>query len=145
MMRKVMAIALALIVGVLVAVGSAGAASGGSSKPTTVHMAGNQEIPKGSPKGSGIFRYQLVPKSGLLCYSLTWSGIGTPSASHVHAGAKGSAGPVVIPLSTSAPVKQSGCVHVKKSLLAAIGKKASAYYVNVHTKKYPGGAIRGQL
>jgi hypothetical protein len=34
---------------------------------------------------------------------------------------------------------------VSKSLLAAIKKKPSAYYVNVHTKKYMGGAIRGQL
>src|ERR1700736_1733314 len=100
-MGKIVSVALALTVGVLIAVGSA-VAAGGSSVPTyTVHMTGGEEIPKGSPKGKGTFRYQLVTTSGLLCYSLKWSGIGTPFAAHVHKGAKGTAGPIVIPLSTS--------------------------------------------
>ena len=143
-MRKVMAFALALTAGVLIAVGSAPAATGGD-KTTTVHMTGGQEVPKGSPKGSGTFSYQLVTKSSLLCYRLKWSGIDAPFASHVHQGGKRTAGPVVIPLSATAPVKHSACVKVKKALLTAIGKQPGAYYVNVHTKKYPAGAIRGQL
>lgn len=142
-MRRMAGLTLA---GVLFACGSALAATSGTSVKTyTVHMTGGQEVPKGSPSGTGEFRYQLVTKTGLLCYNLTWSGIDTPYASHVHRGAKGKAGPIVIPLSTSAPVKKSGCVTVKRSLLAAIAKNPSAYYVNVHTKKYPGGALRGQL
>ena len=32
-----------------------------------------------------------------------------------------------------------------KSLITAIAKSPSAYYVNIHTIKYPAGAIRGQL
>jgi CHRD domain len=140
-MRKIMAIALAMSVGLLI---TAGAAM--SALPTyTVHMTGSQGVPEGSPKGKGTFRYQLVTNSGLLCYSVAWSGIDTPYADHVHMGARGIEGPVVIPLSTHAPIPHSGCVNVKKSLLDAIKKKPSAYYVNVHTKKYPGGAIRGQL
>jgi hypothetical protein len=112
-MGKIMSVAVALMVGVLIAVGSA-LGAGGSAVPTyTVHMTGSQEIPKGSPKGKGTFRYQLVTSSGRLCYSLKWSGIGTPFAAHVHKGAKGTDGAVVIPLSTSAPVAQSGCVKVK--------------------------------
>ncbi|HWF71891.1 MAG TPA: CHRD domain-containing protein, partial [Solirubrobacteraceae bacterium] len=118
-----------------------------SSTPAThtVSMTGAQETPKGSPTGKGTFKYQLVTKTSMLCYSLKWSGIGTPYASHVHKGVKGVEGPVVIPLSATSPVAKSGCVKVKKSLLAAIAKKPSNYYVNVHTKKYPGGALRGQL
>jgi hypothetical protein len=142
-MRKVMAILLTLTAGVLIAVGSAPAATGGGS--TTVHMTGAQEIPKGSPKGTGTFSYQIVTKTSMLCYSLKWSGIDTPFAAHVHKAPKGTEGPVVIPLSTSAPVKHSGCVKVKTSLLTAIAKKPSAYYVNIHTKKYQAGALRGQL
>jgi hypothetical protein len=144
-MRKTMSVALALAVGVLLAVGSAVGASAAAVPTYTVHMTGSQEIPKGSPKGKGTFLYQLKTKSGRLCYSLKWSGIGTPFAAHVHKGARGTDGSFVIPLSTSAPVAHHGCVKVKKSLLLAIKNKPSDYYVNVHTKKYQGGAIRGQL
>ena len=144
-MGKIKSVALGFAVGVLIAVGSAVAASGATVQTYTVHMTGSQEIPKGSPNGTGTFRYQLMTSSGQLCYSLSWSGIDTPFAAHVHKGAQGTDGPVVIPLSTSAPVAHQGCVKVKKSLLAAIQKKRSDYYVNVHTKKYQGGAIPGQL
>ena len=144
-MRKVMVMALVLTAGVLIVVGSAVAASGGSPKTTTVHMRGSQEVGKGSPKGSGVFRFQLLPSSGKLCFSLTWSKIGTPTASRLYKGAKGKAGAVVIVLSGKSPVKHSGCPKAAKSLIVAIGKKPGAYYVNVDTKKYPRGAIRGQL
>ena len=144
-MRKLVLMALALTTGLLIAVGSAVAASGGTPKTTTVHMTGGQEVPKGSPTGSGVFKFQLLPSRGLVCFSLTWSKIDTPTASHIHIGPKGKAGNVVIVLFGTAPVKHSGCQKAAKSLIAAIGKKPSAYYVNVHTKKYPGGAIRGQL
>jgi hypothetical protein len=143
--RKMMSVALASTVGVLVAVGSAVAASGAAVPTPTVPMTGSQDVPKGSPNGKGTFQYQLNTKSGTFCYSLKWSGIGTPLAAHVHRGVKGVEGPIVIPLSAKAPVAHSGCVKVNKSLLLAIKKKPAGYYVNVHTKKYPGGAIRGQL
>ncbi|HWC86062.1 MAG TPA: CHRD domain-containing protein [Solirubrobacteraceae bacterium] len=142
-MGKLKSRALAVTAGVLVAVGST-AAVAATTTTYTVHLTGSQEIPKHST-GKGTFHYQLVTASGKLCYSLTWSGIGTPFAAHVHKGKKGVEGPVVIALSASAPVKHSGCVKVKKALLLAIKKAPSAYYVNVHNKKYPNGAIRGQL
>jgi CHRD domain len=145
-MHKIVRLTLAVSAGALFAGGSAVAASGATTAKTfTVHMAGSQEVPKGSPTGTGVFKYQIVSKTSVLCYSLNWNGIDTPFAAHIHKGAKGTSGPIVIILSTMAPVKQSGCVKVKKSLLTAITKNPGAYYVNVHTKKYPAGAIRGQL
>lgn len=36
-------------------------------------------------------------------------------------------------------------MKLKKSLLLAIQKKPSNYYVNAHNAKYPAGALRGQL
>jgi CHRD domain len=143
-MRRIVAVALATSAGFVITAGAA-AAGGGGASTYTVHMTGSQDVPKGSPKGKGTFRYQLVTNSSLLCYSIAWSGIDAPYADHVHQGARGMEGPVVIPLSTHAPIAHSGCVKVKKSLLDTIKKNPSAYYVNVHTKKYPGGAIRGQL
>lgn len=144
-MRKIVLIALLLVTGVLIAVGSAAAASGGTAKTITVHMTGGQEVPKGSPVGSGVFKFQLLPSRGMLCFSLTWSKIDTPTASHIHKAPAGKAGNIVIVLYGTPPVGHSGCRHASKSVLTAIGKHPKDYYVNVHTAKYPGGAIRAQL
>ena len=142
-MRKTVLLPLALAAALLIATGSALAANGGSPKTVTVHLTGGAEVPKGSPNGSGTFRFQLIPSQGQICFSITWSKIGTPTADHIHKGGKGVSGPIVIALGP--PVTHSGCRTAKKSLITAIQKKPSAYYVNVHTAKYPGGAIRAQL
>ncbi len=50
---------------------------------------------------------------------------------------------MVVPF--GAAYKAKGCTKAAKSLIAAIESHPNSYYVNVHTAKYPGGAIRGQL
>ena len=91
----------------------------------------------------------LNDKAGTVCYNITVKGIDLPAvADHIHTGKAGVAGPVSV-LFTTAPAKNgkaSGCIkHVKASLIKAMEKNPSKYYVNVHTKKYAGGAVRGQL
>ena len=113
-----------------------------AAKTYTVTMTGKAETPKGAPNGKGTAKITLG--SGKVCFKLTWSGIGTPTAAHIHKGAKGKAGPVVIPIFGGAP-KHSGCVKAAQSLINKIAKSPSGYYVNVHTAKYPAGAIRAQL
>jgi hypothetical protein len=66
-------------------------------------------------------------------------------AGHIHKGGKTVAGPVSVPLFTKPTKKPSGCVTAKSSIIKAIRKNPSGYYVNVHTAKYPAGAARGQL
>jgi hypothetical protein len=139
-MRKSIAILLTTIVAVLAVASMAFAAS----KVITVNMTGGQETPKGSPTGKGTAKVTLNSSTGQVCFKLTWSGIGTPTASHIHKAPKGKAGPVVIPFFGGA-AKHSGCVKASKSLVAAIVKKPASYYVNVHTAKYPNGALRAQL
>jgi hypothetical protein len=138
-MRKLIAMLFTTIAALLVA-GSATAAT----KVITVKMNGAQETPKGSQTGTGTAKVTLNTSTGRVCFNLTWSGIGTPTASHIHKASKGKAGPVVIPFFGGTP-KHSGCVTAKKSLVAAIAKTPGAYYVNVHTAAFPGGAVRGQL
>ncbi|MEB3337888.1 MAG: CHRD domain-containing protein [Leptolyngbyaceae bacterium] len=80
-----------------------------------------------------------------LCYKLEVSGIEAPTAAHIHQGRASANGPVVIPLVTPKKGLSSGCVVVEQKLLEDIVTTPSDYYVNVHNKTYPTGAIRGQL
>jgi hypothetical protein len=143
-MRKFVLVVLAFAIGGLVAVGSTLAAKSAATKTVTVRMTGGQEVPKGSPTGSGSARITLNSSTGQVCFNLTWSKIDAATASHIHKGAKGKAGPIVVPL-FAMPAKHTGCVSASKTLVAAILKTPGAYYVNIHTKKYPNGAIRAQL
>ena len=67
----------------------------------------------------------------------------TPLVAHIHKGSSKVAGPVVVPLGGT--FTALGCVHSTSSVVKAIEKNPSSYYVNIHTSKYTGGAIRGQL
>ncbi|HEV7804687.1 MAG TPA: CHRD domain-containing protein [Solirubrobacteraceae bacterium] len=142
-MRKIFVVLCALVAGAVILGGQAIAAGG--TKVIKVKMTAKQEVPKGSPSGSGRATITLRRTTGKVCYRLTWAKIGAPTAAHIHKGARGKAGPVVVALFGNPPAKHHGCVTAKKSLIAAIQAKPRAYYVNVHTKKYGAGAIRGQL
>ena len=108
-------------------------------------LTGSQEVPKVSVAGNGNATITLKRTTGKVCYRLSWKGIGVPLASHIHKGAKGKNGDVVVALFGTPPAKHSGCVTAKKTVIAAIAAKPHNYYVNVHTKKYPAGVVRGQL
>src|ERR1700687_6022941 len=67
---------------------------------------------------------------------------------HIHQGAPGVAAPVVFGFfnpPTSATVVNRGCRTGDPVLLADIVNHPAAYYVNVHTTIFKGGAGRGQL
>jgi hypothetical protein len=77
----------------------------------------------------------------------------TFTAGHIHQGAVGVAGGIVVPLFV-APTPPTNARHIKQSGVAtpnagttgaALCQNPSAYYVNYHTTAFPGGAIRGQL
>jgi hypothetical protein len=134
--------ALALTVALVVLAASALGASG--DKTISIKLNGAQESPKGDPNGTGTASVTLKPGSGKVCFKLTWHSIGNPTASHIHSGKKGVAGPVVVPFFGGAP-KHTGCVSASKSLIRKIIRSPAGYYVNIHNAKYPGGALRGQL
>jgi TRAP-type C4-dicarboxylate transport system substrate-binding protein len=138
-MKKIGLISLALLAAGLLAVSAFAA-----EKTLTVSMNGKQESPKGDPNGKGTVTVKIEASKGEVCYRFTWSGIGTPTAAHIHKGNRGVAGPVVVPF-FGGTAKHSGCVKAAKSLLSKIAKNPGAYYVNLHNAKYPNGALRGQL
>jgi hypothetical protein len=108
-------------------------------------MTGEEEVPgPGQAGGRGTADIVLDHQAGTLCYTLTYSGIDKPTAAHVHEGAKGVAGPVVVDFEL-AKNGDKGCVPVDEAELKDIEKQPANHYVNVHNSAYPKGAIRGQL
>jgi hypothetical protein len=82
--------------------------------------------------------------SAVLVWRLTFSRLtGKVFAAHIHSGARGKAGPVIVPLCAPCKSGASGRATVGASVLNAL--EAGRGYVNVHTKKNPAGEIRGQL
>jgi CHRD domain-containing protein len=102
----------------------------------------------GDPDGFGSANV-LTAKSDTVCFGISVTGIGTPTAAHIHRGKRNQNGPVVIPLTAPTsgdPGASSGCVSgVATSLVSELRQKPHRFYVNVHTTDFTGGAIRGQL
>jgi CHRD domain len=98
---------------------------------------------KGSPTGSGHITIKLDPNAGTACWTITTKQLDKSLSAHVHKGQRGQSGPVTIPLGDV--FAKTGCVSLGKAVLLAVAKSPKLYYVDVHTKKYVNGAIRGQL
>lgn len=109
-------------------------------------LTGAAEVPgPGDPDGKGKAEVEIKHNYSRLCYELKVSKILPATAAHIHAGAAGVAGPVVVHLAAPTNGKSKGCVAVDPTLGRAIAENPEAYYVNVHNAAHPGGAVRGQL
>ncbi len=112
----------------------------------TVALTGESETPAGDPVGTGTSTIRLRAGQGQVCYQLAVENLPPAAAAHIHRGASGVAGPVVVPLTTpGADGKSSGCAPAARTLVSAILAQPGSYYVNVHTAEFQAGAVRGQL
>jgi hypothetical protein len=118
-------------------------------KKLDAKMSGANEMPAADPDGSGTAELRLNRATKKVCFEIRVKKLSGVVAAHIHKGGKSVAsGPIVVPLIETAKSgnKFEGCTkNVKKSLISAIVKHPSRYYVNVHTGDFPAGAIRGQL
>ena len=152
---------LSLALAALVALALAGAASaarldvadhGGRSFSTVLTgeaEVNNEGVPnQGDPDGSGTATITVNPGQEEVCFELSVADIDTPTGAHIHEGAAGTNGPVVVglePLPSTGDSSSSGCVSLDRQEIIEILRDPSNYYVNVHTGDFPDGAIRGQL
>ncbi|HEX3990572.1 MAG TPA: CHRD domain-containing protein [Acetobacteraceae bacterium] len=103
------------------------------------------EVPPTKSTGSGMATVSLDTTTHEITYNVTFSGFSSAvAAAHIHGpAAAGKNAGVVVPLGN----KPTSPIHGTAKLTAEQQKElvAGQYYVNVHTKNNPGGAIRGQL
>lgn len=108
----------------------------------------------GDLNGDGLARILLDPNNRQVCFQLRWSDIDEPFAAHIHVGAVGVNGGIVVDLLGNANRVEHengtggavGCAEgVSRELIQDIGTNPGGYYTNVHNAPFPGGAIRGNL
>lgn len=145
--RPLAPVTLAAILAMLAALALAGVAMAKEVTLSTTLSGGATETPPGDPDGSGTASLTIDPDSGKVCWNISVSNIADATQSHIHVGAAGVSGDVVVPLDVDGfSGSTQGCIEGQdKALLGKIIANPAGYYVNVHTADYKPGAVRGQL
>ena len=128
-----------LVASMLLAGLGAGTALGADVK---VALSGANEVPpvKTSASGSGTI---TIADDGAVSGSVTATGV-AGTAAHIHEGAAGANGPVIVPLTKDGDsYKVPAGAKLTSAQLASF--KAGNLYVNVHSAANPNGEIRAQL
>ena len=115
-------------------------------------LRGTKEIGTGGRRAAGDRNgrgsFSALIEGRQLCFGVQVTKIRRPMAAHIHRGARGVNGPIVIPLrapTAGSPGAAAGCVRAPSAVLSDISAHPLRYYANVHTMAFPGGAVRGQL
>jgi hypothetical protein len=107
-----------------------------------VNLSGAEEVPPLTVPGSGGGSFR-VADDGTITGSVTTRDVQGTMA-HIHRGAKGTNGPVIVPLDKNG---DTYTVPAGRKLTPAQldDLKKGNLYVNVHTARNKGGEVRGQL
>jgi len=115
----------------------------GEKDTVTTRLSGDKEVPPVQSNATGQSTIK-VDEKGTLSGKVTVENM-TPTGAHIHQGPADKVGPVIIPLKKTS--KNTYSVPAGKKLtddqFAAF--KEGNLYLNVHSKKYPGGELRGQM
>ena len=115
--------------------------AGGRAFP--VALTGEVESPAGDPVATATATIRLRAGQGQLCYEVAAENLPAAVAMHIHRGATGVTGPVVVPLATpAADGTARGCAPAARPLVAAMLASPATYYLNIHTAEFQAGAIR---
>lgn len=107
-------------------------------------MTGAQEVPVNTSLASGSGRLVVDPATRGLSGAITLTGM-TATMAHIHTGAVGANGPVIVPLTDSGGGVWSvpaGTLFTADQLKAY---KQGGLYFNAHSVAFPGGEVRGQI
>jgi CHRD domain len=109
-------------------------------------LSGLNEVPPGDPDGSGTAIVAVDSTANNACVLTNVAAIELPAAAaHIHTGAVGVNGPVVVPLTAPAAAASASCGTASAAVISLIVSAPTNHYVNIHTPLFPNGAIRGNL
>ena len=126
-------------------------------------LSGGDEVPPTESNSTGTAKFQVTENNSQVSYWVNITGIKKVNQAHIHNGTTGENGDIVVTLSKGKSAKgndrppQIGFAGniTKDDLQGPLKDKdisdlvslmsAGNAYVNVHTDKYPDGAIRGQV
>ena len=110
----------------------------------TASLTGANEVGGGDTTATGSVTVTVNTTSGQVCATVKSDIVGAV-AMHIHQGAAGVNGPVVVPLDATKINAGASCATATVALAGQIAANPAGFYFNVHTPTFPGGAIRGQL
>jgi hypothetical protein len=109
----------------------------------------------GAPDARGKAEITIFPEENLVCYELEVEGVTEPvepapgvGSAHIHFLAGGG---IAVNFESdferdkADEFKASGCVEADSATIEAILADPGAFYINVHTAEFPGGALFGPL
>jgi hypothetical protein len=129
----------------------------GQTSEYSASLSGAAEVPPSGSTATGTFTATLDEGAQTLAWSLNVPSITAATMAHIHAGATGVNGGIVVTLfmpgSPASSISVSGTAGPADlagpfagnwdGFVAAL--KSGGLYINVHTSQFPGGEIRGQV
>jgi hypothetical protein len=109
----------------------------------TVALSGANEVPPVATSATGTATVTIRPDHTVTVKENV-TGM-TATASHIHQGAAGANGPVIVPFTKTADNTFASAEGAKLTDAQYEAFKAGSLYVNVHSAAHPGGEIRAQL
>lgn len=116
-----------------------------SMSPMTqqITLSGSSEVPPVATTATGTAMVTVDADRSVKA-SVSVSGM-TATASHIHEGAPGANGPVIVPFAKTGDNTFAAADGAKLTDAQYASYKAGNLYVNVHSAKNPGGEIRAQI
>ena len=106
-------------------------------------LSGANEVPPNTSTASGRGRVELDPNTLDVSISITTAGV-TASAAHLHLGATGANGGIIVALTLGPANTWTSAADAKLTPAQAVAFAAGGTYLNVHSTALPGGEVRGQ-
>ena len=159
--RALLAVGLTAVV----AISGAGVVSADApARHFTAHLTGDQEVPPTGSPATGMLDLRLTDNDTKLHFRLRAEGVTRIIQSHIHIGAPGTVGPVVVFFFAPTPNTVDHAITGEDFEVAGVrtaadfalptGVTFAAFladlrsgntYVNIHSPAHPGGEIRGVI